>query len=146
MVNKLIIYFDGASKGNPGLAGAGAYIEAEPFQEKYQFKLTKYLGRKTNNQAEYQGLILGLEKTLELLNDGLEINELLIKGDSQLVIEQILGNWRVKSQNLIDLYEKCIFLLNKITNFGVHYKAVHLRRNLNSKADELANEAILNRV
>ena len=90
--------FDGCSKGNPGLAGAGAviYYNNEEIWSGYVFVRENV----TNNHAEYAGLILGLNQATKL-----EINSLLVKGDSQLIINHMIGTYKCKSPNLIELYE-----------------------------------------
>jgi ribonuclease HI len=123
--------FDGCSKGNPGLAGAGAviyYNNEEIWSESF------FVGEKaTNNHAEYAGLILGLQYAKEL-----QINSLLVKGDSQLVINHMIGTYNCKSPNLIDLYSKAKELEK---NFNI-IKYEHVLRNLNKRADELSNIAV----
>jgi ribonuclease HI len=125
--------FDGCSKGNPGLAGAGAVIYlnnseiwAEPI----------FVGEKaTNNYAEYSGLLLGLEKALEL-----DINTLLVQGDSQLVINQMSGDYNCNSPNLIELHNKSKDLAKKFDKIFFQ----HIPRNLNKRADALSNNGIIN--
>ena len=126
--------FDGCSKGNPGLAGAGAviYINNEEVWTGSSFVGTN----STNNEAEYAGLILGLEKALEM-----NIKNLLVNGDSQLVIHQMTGKYRCNSPNLIPLFQTAKKLEQKFENI----KFEHLLRNLNHRADELANIAIIDK-
>ena len=126
--------FDGCSKGNPGLAGAGAviYINNEEV-----WTGSSFVGKNsTNNEAEYAGLILGLEKALEM-----NIKNLLVNGDSQLVIHQMTGKYRCNSPNLIPLFQTAKKLEQKFENI----KFEHLLRNLNHRADELANIAIIDK-
>ena len=93
------LFFDGASKGNPGLAGAGAVIYDE---EEEIWHGSKFIGENaTNNEAEYNGLIIGLNKAIDL-----NIKSLLVNGDSLLVINQMKGDYKVKSKNLVDLYNE----------------------------------------
>ncbi|CAN0043537.1 unnamed protein product, partial [Discosporangium mesarthrocarpum] len=94
------VYFDGGSRGNPGSSGAGSSItDADGIEIWSGYK---YLGRnKTNNEAEYWGLILGLEAALKL-----GIGTVIVRGDSKLVIEQMKGNWQVKAPNLQELNRK----------------------------------------
>ena len=123
-----VLYFDGCCKGNPGIGGAGAviYLDANEI-----WTSQKFVGMKeTNNSAEYSALIGGLEKAVEL-----NITNITIKGDSQLVIKHMKGEYKVKSSNLIGLYEKAKQLANKIPN--INY--VHIPRAENSRADFLAN-------
>jgi len=125
------MYFDGCSKGNPGLAGAGAVIytnDEEVWSGSY------FVGtQSTNNEAEYAGLILGLKKASEM-----NIQHLVVKGDSQLIIYQMLGKYKCNSLNLLPLYQAAKKLEGDFER--VDYK--HVLRNLNHRADELSNIAI----
>ncbi len=131
MSKKYILYTDGAARGNPGPAGAGAYIctmEGDVVAE-----IAEYLGKTTNNVAEYQGLIFGLKELIAL---GAE--EVEIRADSELMVRQLNGRYRVKHPNLIPLYREVLDLLRKIPSF----KIVHVRREENEEADRLSNLAI----
>ena len=125
------LQFDGCSKSNPGIAGAGAVIYQ--FNEEISSKI-KFVGNnETNNVAEYTGLIIGL---LEAIN--LNIKVLTVEGDSMLVIKQMKGEYKVKSPNLIKLYNDAM-VLEKEFDF-ISYK--HIYRENNKRADELSNLAI----
>jgi ribonuclease HI len=131
MTKKYILYTDGAARGNPGPAGAGAYIctpDGEAVAE-----LTEYLGETTNNVAEYRGLLLGLKKLLEL-----GAQEVDIRADSELMVKQLKGEYRVKHPNLVPLYREAVDLLKKIGS----YKVKHVYREDNLDADRLSNRAI----
>lgn len=123
--------FDGCSKGNPGLAGAGAviYTNNEEVWSGYTF-VGKHA---TNNEAEYAGLILGLEKALDM-----NIKTLFVNGDSQLVINQMTGKYSCNSPNLIPLFQTA----KKLEQNFERIEYQHLLRSLNHRADELANIAI----
>ena len=126
--NNYKLFFDGCSKGNPGLAGAGAVIYKNN-QEIWAESI--FVGeKKTNNYAEYSGLILGLIKAIEL-----NIHSLIVIGDSQLIINHMTGKYQCKSSNLLSLYETAKNLEKKIDK--IEYK--HVLRNLNKRADELSN-------
>ena len=128
-----IMNFDGCSKGNPGLAGAGAVIY---YNNDEIWCGSFFVGENaTNNHAEYAGLILGLQQAKEF-----EINSLLVKGDSQLIINHMIGSYNCKSTNLIELYERAKELEK---NFDI-IKYEHVLRNFNKRADELSNFAINN--
>lgn len=123
--------FDGCSKGNPGLSGAGAviyYLDAEIWSD------SSFVGlNHTNNYAEYSGLIFGLNKANEL-----NIKNINVIGDSLLVINHMKGIYRCNSLNLIQLYNKAKELER---NFEcVTYE--HVLRNKNKRADELSNLAL----
>jgi len=127
------LFFDGCSKGNPGIAGAGAVIYNH-FNKEIWSK-SSFVGKKeTNNVAEYSGLILGLEEVVEM---GGSIRNLIIKGDSKLVIEQMKGNYKVNSPNLLQLYKKAKELLLKGNFESIDF--IHVYRNENKRADELSN-------
>ena len=121
-------YFDGGSRGNPGPAGWGAYIVDE--HGNVLAELSGALGIATNNVAEYNGLIAALEWAAA---HGL--NELHVKGDSQLLVEQMRGNYRVKNEGLIPLYQKARTLVSKIGKVSFE----HVRREHNQQADRLSN-------
>ena len=122
---------DGASRGNPGEAGCGAVIYDE--QGEILKELTSYLGSSTNNVAEYQGLLMGLEGVLELGG-----RKLQIRSDSELLVRQLNGVYRVKNEKLKVLYRKALDLLGRLEA----YRIIHVRREHNKLADRLANLAI----
>ena len=123
--------FDGCSKGNPGLAGVGAVIYCLD-DEIWSGSL--FLGKNaTNNQSEYTGLIFGLQQAIDM-----KIKTLMVKGDSQLVINQMTGKYKCNSENIIELYKKAKELEKEFEK--IYF--VHVLRNLNRRADELSNEAI----
>ena len=124
------LYTDGASRGNPGPAGAGAYLVNEAGEE---FPLCQYLGEKTNNQAEYAGLLLGLKKLREL-----GAKTVVIRADSELMIRQLTGRYKVKNPDLKILFDEAQVLLKTFKLFEAH----HIPREENKKADALANQAI----
>ena len=128
-IPEFLLQFDGCSKGNPGPAGAGAVIYNEQLEEVWSHaQFVSSHG--TNNEAEYTGLLIGLRKSLEL-----GVSNLLVRGDSQLVIKQIKGEYKVKSESLKPLYLEAVELTNKIG--CVQFE--HVYRNMNKRADELSN-------
>jgi len=128
------LYFDGSSKSNPGLAGAGAVLYDENHNEIWC--ISKKVGDKeTNNYAEYCGLIFGLEECLQRLQ---HIKHLVVKGDSLLVIKQMKGEYKVKSENLLPLYKKAKELQLQINVSSVNIDFIHVYRNENKRADELS--------
>jgi len=120
--------FDGCCKGNPGPAGAGAviYKNNNEIASVYAFVGDKA----TNNIAEYHGLIIGLEKAHEL-----GIKNLAVMGDSKLIIEQMKGEFKVSSQNIIGFYKRASGLSKLFDE--ITYE--HVIRKENARADELAN-------
>ena len=127
---KTVLYFDGASKGNPGESGAGWLI----LNGKEKVEGSEYLGKKTNNQAEYTALIRGLEETLKRKWK----EEIEIKGDSELIMKQLKGEYQVRSEKIKPLYKKAAKLLQKIEK----WECKHVKREKNKEADRLANKGI----
>ncbi len=128
---RLRVYSDGAARGNPGPAGAGAVL-VEPSGQVVD-RIGKYLGVQTNNFAEYMGLLLGLRRAKEL-----GVREVEVFADSELMIRQLGGRYQVKSPTLRPLYEEALRLLNTF----VRVKLVHVPREMNAAADEMSNRAI----
>lgn len=124
------LMFDGGSRGNPGIAGAGFVIYKN---NEELFAGCAPLGTATNNFAEYRALELGLQCAINK-----DITNLVIKGDSQLVLNQVTNKWRVKSIMLTELYQNIRRLLGRLDNYYVE----HVRRKFNKRADELANMAM----
>ena len=125
------LFVDGASRGNPGPAGAGVYLLKD---SKKEYAHGFFLGKKTNNQAEYLALLLGAFKATKKMaaTDTLEIIS-----DSQLLIRQIQGIYRVKNEELAKLHAKALALLKPFC-----YTSKHVLRADNSIADALANEGV----
>jgi len=124
------IYIDGAARGNPGNSGIGVLIRETKDKNR---EVKKYLGTKTNNQAEYTALITALESA----ND-LKERQIKIFTDSLLVANQINGIWKVRHPEIITLNKKAKQLLQNFKNITIQ----HIPRELNSEADRLANLAI----
>ena len=125
------IYSDGAARGNPGPAGAGAFLSDEKGDTVAE--VYKYLGEATNNQAEYSALILGLEEALKI-----GATKVSVFCDSELLVKQVKGEYRVKNAGLRPLYEEVVKNLKKIGGYTI----AHVPREQNKRADELANLAI----
>tara|TARA_A200000159_G_C7093849_1_gene243770 strand:- start:209 stop:598 length:390 start_codon:yes stop_codon:yes gene_type:complete len=125
------LYFDGASRGNPGAASYGGVIYKPDGTTLLTYK--KAIGHHTNNVAEYLGLIVGLRHCIDQ-----KINNVAVYGDSKLVVEQTMGNWKVKSENLIHLQNEVKKCLQCINNISI----THIYRKHNKVADRLANEAL----
>jgi len=126
------MYFDGCSKNNPGEAGIGVVVYNSNLEE--IIVINKAIGIKTNNEAEYMALIEGL---LALIMHG--ITSVTIFGDSQLVINQVTNKYKVKSDNLIPLYNEVKELIKKFD----YIEFMHILRNKNKRADQLANTSLL---
>ena len=128
---KLTIYTDGGSRGNPGKSGIGAVLKDD---NKENIKeVSEYLGIATNNQAEYTAVIRALEEAQKL-----GAQELEFYLDSELIVKQLEGKYKVKNKGLIPLFIKLCKLRDtfKKTSF------THVRRELNKEADALANLAM----
>jgi len=126
-----LLMVDGAARGNPGPAGCGAVICDE--KGAVVRELSRYLGHATNNVAEYEALLMGLEALIKLKR-----NKIVVQSDSQLLVRQLNGEYRVKDEKLKVLYQRAAGLLRQ---FG-SYRIVHVRRELNKAADRLANRGI----
>lgn len=131
----ITIFTDGGSRGNPGPAGAGAAIYKG---EKEIGSVSKFLGTQTNNWAEYEALILALETTHRLL--GSPVTSLVtIKMDSELIVKQMKGEYKVKNPDMKVKHQRVKELI--LESFP-KIEFVHVRREYNKRADELANEAM----
>ena len=138
MENQINIFVDGAARGNPGLAGAGIHILNSTQEIKEGF----FLGEKTNNQAEYLALVLALFFLKQKIDDtdkdsNLKNIFLTIHSDSELLIRQLSGLYKIKNPILIKLHGLIKLLLK-----GVSHKFTHVMREKNKIADRLANEGI----
>ena len=130
---KFLLYTDGAARGNPGPAGAGAFI-CTPAGEAVA-EIAEYLGETTNNVAEYRALLAGLKRLVEL--GAVEVE---IRADSELMVRQLSGRYRVKHPNLRPLFQEAVALLKKIPKYSI----THILRERNKETDRLANQAIDN--
>jgi len=130
---KIIIYTDGGSRNNPGDAGIGVIINGK--------KYSKYLGIKTNNEAEYEAVIFALKKAKQLIGKkNTKSTEVEIRMDSELVCNQLNGKYKIKEKNLHPLF---IEIWNLKTDFKkVEFK--YIPREENKEADKLVNLAIDN--
>jgi ribonuclease HI len=131
IADEWLLMVDGAARGNPGEAGCGAVIRAA--DGTVVKELSRYLGRATNNVAEYEGLIMGLEALLEM-----GAKRIRVQSDSQLLVRQLNGEYRVKDDKLKILFSKARNLLNRFAS----YRIVHVYREANKIADRLANRGI----
>jgi len=129
--DKIIAYIDGGSRGNPGPAAAafalndtsGTQLKAKAF----------FLGRATNNVAEYTGLVKALEAAAQIGSE-----QLSVFSDSELLVKQINGQYRVKSELIKPLYEQAASLLERFKSWKVH----HITRDKNKQVDSLVNQAL----
>ena len=128
---KAVLYTDGGARGNPGPAAYGFVLEAE--DGSLLAAHGEAIGTATNNVAEYSGLVAGLQKAIEL---GVEALELV--SDSELMVKQMRGEYRVKNEGLRPLYDEAQALARKLG--AVEYR--HVKRAHNEIADRLVNEAL----
>ncbi|MEM1212374.1 MAG: ribonuclease HI family protein [Planctomycetota bacterium] len=128
----IVLHVDGGARGNPGPAAAGVCITdretAAPL-----FEAGFWLGQTTNNEAEYQGLIRGLDAARRLAPKTLSI-----RADSELMVRQVEGRYRVKAPNLKPLFRQVVERLAELPDWSIE----HVRRNHNERADGLANLAM----
>ena len=127
----LEVFTDGASRGNPGPASIGIV-----FRQKGGPTLavhSEFIGKTTNNMAEYQAVVTALEHCVRW-----QVDKVHLFMDSELIVRQLNGIYRVKSQDLRPLYQQVIFLSRKLKEF----KVTHIKRALNHEADALANQAL----
>ena len=137
MKEKITIFTDGGSRGNPGPAGAGAVILGSQGNEIKA--VSKFLGSQTNNWSEYEAVILGLETAQKMFGKKLSEMDVEIRLDSQLVQRQLNGEYQIKEETLFSQYIK---VHNLIVKYFKNIKFTHISRTENNKADELANEAM----
>ncbi len=129
--DKLIFYIDGASQGNPGPAGIGVVVcdQAGNILE----NISEYLGENTNNIAEYNALIYALEEGLVRKSSSITINT-----DSELLVKQLNGDYKVKDENLKILFKRVQRLLKGFKQVQI----LHIDRSKNKGADKLATKAV----
>lgn len=131
-----VMFFDGGSRGNPGVGGCGAVVQRveKDGSRSSAWEAWAYLcdDSTTNNQAEYAGLLLGIKG----LGD-IGATRCLICGDSKLVVNQLAGAWKCKDTKLAALRERAVRGLA-----GIEFQVMHVGREFNGKADELANRAM----
>lgn len=129
--NYLIAYIDGGARGNPGPSGYGVVIQDQSGEK--IASLSEYLGHQTNNFAEYQGLIAALEYAVQHGHKALKVIS-----DSELLVRQIKGVYKVKNPTLQDLHARARQLIRQLDWFSIG----HVLRGKNQEADRLANEAM----
>ncbi len=130
-IERVVIYTDGASKGNPGPGAIGAVIQDR--KGRLVTCISQAIGIATNNQAEYKALIAALEKSIRL-----GIKQAEIRSDSEWLVKQINGQYRVKATLIIPLHQRATELLGQLESFTI----THIPREENAAADKLANAAL----
>lgn len=134
-MEKYIIHTDGGSRGNPGPAGIGMVIKQG---EKLIKEGGKTIGEATNNIAEYSAVVFALEVLIKTLGTKAKLAEVLIKADSELIVRQLKGEYKVKDANLQKEFIKVYNLKQKFSKIDF----THIPREQNKRADELVNEAL----
>ncbi len=129
---RILIYTDGAARGNPGPAGAGAILRDATTRETLA-EIAQYLGVRTNNYAEWTAVELALEEALRLGATHVDL-----RLDSELVARQISGRYRVKHADLKPIHARVMALLARFAGYTVG----HVPRELNKEADRLSNVAV----
>lgn len=130
-MKKISLYVDGGSRGNPGPAGIGVVVLDEKGKTLKEF--SKYIGVATNNIAEYYAVIYGLQEALIERADEIKLNL-----DSELVAQQLKGEYRVKNQNIKPLFLQVLHLMSGFNKVDIK----HIPREKNKEADKLVNKAI----
>jgi ribonuclease HI len=130
-IERVVINTDGTAEPNPGPAAIGATIKDE--QGKLIASISQPIGQATNNQAEYRAIIAALEKAIKL-----GAKQVDMRSDSELVVRQITGRYRVKKASLKPLYQQVKHLQNQLEGFTI----THIPRQENTEADTLANMAL----
>mgnify|MGYP003395403311 CR=1 FL=1 len=126
------MFSDGGARNNPGPSGIGVVVYKD---EQKVLELAEYLGEQTNNWAEYQGVIRGLEKLIE---QGLQEEQVEVRMDSKLVVEQLLGHWKIKEPGLQEQARRAKILMQSFPALDF----THIPREKNKEADRLVNLAI----
>jgi len=130
MNKQLKVFTDGGSRGNPGIS-AYAFVVYEDDNE--LFSGSAFMGISTNNKAEYTGLLQALKYVLSK-----DYGNIIIFSDSELMVKQIKGEYKVKDTDLKILYDECKELIKRIENFKIE----HVRREKNKRADFLVNKVL----
>ena len=127
----MVLHADGGARGNPGPAGIGVVLVED--SGTVLGELAQSIGTATNNVAEYSALIAGLELALEH-----HVTDLRVCMDSELVVAQLSGQWKIKNERLRQLAARAASLLTRFESATI----VHVRRELNADADKLANQGM----
>lgn len=136
-MQKIIIYTDGGARGNPGPAGIGAVIQDEA--GKVLKEISRYIGEATNNVAEYEALVTALEEAKQMFGDELRHMSVEVRMDSELVVRQLNGMYKVKEPTLKEKFAQVATLrLEDVPNITFS----HVFREANANADKLVNKAI----
>lgn len=141
MSDSLIIHTDGGARGNPGPAGIGVAVFTESDYINPLFQHSLYIGTATNNEAEYKAFLASLEWLIDYKKNH-SATSVLWKLDSLLVVEQLLKHWKIKEPRLRQLAEQAWKNLEELKKTNCQITITHVRREYNSSADELVNQAL----
>jgi len=128
---KLVIYTDGGARGNPGPAGIGVVIGDA-------YEHGEYIGETTNNVAEYSALVFALKKAKSLYKDDCTNLDIEVRMDSELIVKQMKGEYKVKNEGLRPLFLEA----QKLIQLFHHVSFMHIPREKNARADALVNQAL----
>lgn len=131
VVKRLVTFSDGGARGNPGPAAIGVVIFDET--ERVVAEVSEYIGEGTNNQAEYRAVIAALERAI-----GLGATHVVCYLDSELVVRQLTGKYKVKNEGIVPLFAQALRLTSRFSSVNV----LHVAREKNAKADALVNRAL----
>lgn len=132
MARVLVIEADGGSRGNPGESGSGSVV-IDPVTGEVLAEISLYGGIASNNVAEYKGMIAGVRRAIEIDPDA----ELLVRLDSKLIVEQMMGRWKIKHPSMAEL---AAIAREVLTGTPVRFEWIP--REINTRADKLANLAM----
>ena len=136
-MKKIVIYADGGARGNPGPAGSGAVVLDS--KDKVLAEVSEFIGHTTNNVAEYKALLGGLAAAVRLFEGETYEMDIEVRMDSELVIKQLKGQYKVKHPNLKPLFVQAKELIDA---YFPNITYTHVRREKNKLADALANQAM----
>ncbi|MBD3300718.1 MAG: reverse transcriptase-like protein [Candidatus Moranbacteria bacterium] len=136
MIDKIVVYSDGGSRGNPGPAAVGAVV-SYPCGDK--FELSRYIGEATNNIAEYMAVYEALKEIAKRFSEKeLRRKQIVCYLDSELIVKQMKGEYRIKNADLLKIYLK----IQDLISLADKVKFIHIRREKNKEADKLVNLAL----
>ena len=134
------MYFDGGSRGNPGLSGAGCFLEINSMQSNnliQQISMRKYVDLKaTNNIAEYEGLLLGIKEVEKIISiNNVKVKRFCIRGDSDLIVNQLTGHYQCRNKGLKPKFDLAMEKINYFIRLDIQVTIEHVKRCDNKIAD-----------
>lgn len=134
-MQRILVHTDGAARGNPGPASVAYVIKVDDEVVEY----CEPIGETTNNQAEYRAMVAATQKLAEL---GPQAAVITFHSDSELMVKQLRGEYKVKDQNIRPLFEQISQVLRQLESAGNSVELLAVRREFNQRADALANQAL----